>query len=1254
MNEINPQLKVINSLDAPIIVQAGAGSGKTYTLTERIVNFIKKGGDIEQIVAITFTKKAAEELKSRIRSRLEEENMHSQALKVDGAYITTIHGFANKILKENALAFSIDPNFQIIDEVKENSINDESIKQAIFYITSGQKFLNELEEHSEILTSQDQTNQTVIDSDFDLSGFKPIDVQQDDDFLEILANQIQEFVGDLVSANATKMLTQNVISTLTNDEIGSIDSIIENVSKIISKIELIPFFEEKKFQLGKRVDYQELFKKYDQLIHDFLNRVEFSSSVREQEIKVSFFCLLDDIDEIMQEQSFGDNNINYKDELAYLISSTPILSPKFHEKQSDRDSVLAFKCDFAKLAIEFMCTAGFDILNFLGELSFLANDFSSIIKSNLNLSNNDILRVCLEKLSENPKIAKSYQEKFSLIMIDEFQDTDQLQLGLIGAIAKPKMQNVCTVGDVQQSIYRFRGADVKTSITYKNLMLSTNNELLIVDLPNNYRSHSDILSFCDLIFEQNEMFANNFLHLEPKGSINELEDKTFENNPRVKVDITNYSSRSKNKISTEEVVCKQAKACATHIKELIDAGENPGKIAILLGKLVSGKNNPHSSPLQIAKIYADALREEGVDSIISSGSTFSMSKEVDFIKNLLSYARNCLDSSSLLNILRSPYFSISDDALLALTHSIKEDNLDSRIKVVDHCDLAKTFLSPNEEMLAFLNEDDLKNYKFAASALTNFISDVANLPMSTSIRNFLNYCGVFDKLDDSKPEGLVSGGNFVKCLHLIDALQDQCLGIASIQEEFTSRLNFSKESPGILSEIDSKYVQIMTIHASKGLQFDHVVCAELKDGLLSTQDKKQRLFTQNILSKDYGLSTCASYLAKFDCINFNKLISNNPYFYDQRTEILENMTCGEVFTSLYLNEKNESFNEAKRLLYVAITRAIKSVLVMHRINSQVGNEEENWEDPDKLGIFAYLFKVLKWDFNSSYSCEKIKLPNGSNAQITFTHLPEALNENVDDDTCKSEESESSVINNEIDDFRVRNNRNNIEIERSNKNEKERDFYSYTSLSALDKDDAGFLSINSKNTPSTNDDLASQTNEEDYAYDEDRTTDFGDRMHLKMQMIVQNKSSKIDLDNEDKRMIDAINNIINTKCFVDLIKLENVIPEVDFCVPINVSNSNTKFLRGACDLVGYNDFENINVVDYKSGKRPKDHSLQAKTYAYALLNSGFKKVKIDFLHAEIKDKTKGDQCALQSFSFDDGDVEDIETELVNLCSLDDTK
>ena len=141
LNRFKPgQLKCVTTLDAPLVVSAGAGSGKTFTLTQRIAWALLPGSapdggafldGIEQVMAITFTEKAAGEIKSRVKATLRAEGMADEALKVDDAWISTIHGMCSRILRTHAVELGIDPAFSVLDPAHADDMLRMSVQKAL-------------------------------------------------------------------------------------------------------------------------------------------------------------------------------------------------------------------------------------------------------------------------------------------------------------------------------------------------------------------------------------------------------------------------------------------------------------------------------------------------------------------------------------------------------------------------------------------------------------------------------------------------------------------------------------------------------------------------------------------------------------------------------------------------------------------------------------------------------------------------------------------------------------------------------------------------------------------------------------------------------------------------------------------------------------------------------------------------------------------------------------------------------------------
>lgn len=1207
----NPQLDVIETLDRPVIVQAGAGSGKTHTLTERIVSALTPdvngntvARSIENIVAITFTNKAAEELKSRLRAKLEKAGLHEQALLVDDAHISTIHGFASRILRENALSFGIDANFEVIDEAENERIFKEALDISMEKMFSGVDMLeNFMEETSieadEIYADGDSAETEQIE---DSDEYQPLfpDIQAEEELFDIAKNirdQVESLITDLFRHQSNIFFSTFIGTELWSDGAISSKVIYDSVRRLVDSFSKSPLLDEPKLFVGTYLEVKDIFDQLIYLLKNSFVKIDFNMNVEKEANYVSAFNeSIDALESFEPESLQGLPLVILEHKILDILDKIPKLTPKFHAKQEDYPFVVEYRQQFSRLVLEFLVALNKDPVMVFYRLAILTFGEMNEIKNDSKFSNNDLLRVCFQRLSLLPDVAKVYKEKFDLIMVDEFQDTDKLQLELMRLIAKDDFKNVCTVGDVQQSIYRFRGADLNVFRDYKNKMLKSRSGVKVVELPNNYRSHSDILSLTDRVFGNDAMFGTDFLHLVPKGDVNKIEDPIFKSVPRVQIQVMNHQTTGKEKFLTNEACVREAKKAAEHLKSLKDAGAKVGSMAVLLAKLTSGATT--QSPIEIAKIYQEALLDVGIESIISGGSTFARSDEAQIVLSLLALARNPLDSVSLAYLLRSSLFSLSDDCMLALA-----SNFDSEGKFVNKQDISYGFLGLDKHSLSTVNELDAEALAFAHECIMSYIHSVGSEGVVFAIRELLGGCGVFDQLQKQGSEGLVRAGNFEKALAIIREIQCKTTDVPEVHSRFNEYLLNAKEAPGVLSTINSDFVEIMTVHASKGLQFDHVVIAELKNGLT----KRKNTIVTNTPLDSVGEFTYVASIKNIDRPELKSFALDKDLLFNEIGTPSSSMTAGQLYAQLALREREEELAESKRLLYVAITRAVKSVLLQIRIGSKPKDDYAN------CGIWGDLYKVFKWDYECSSSVQFFDLDNGSKGKLEFEFLTQALE--FDEEVVENKET----------------------CEKTNKTQKLVVRQKIPKLPTLyaPKDESDFLSYSNFEKVSTKRPLDFDGElYYDIKFDSDKATDFGSKFHgyLEKAIILQ----RFETDGlNDERLIKAISRVFSTKVFGDVASLKNVTPEMEFCVPIKI-NGESKFLRGEIDLVGI-DEKCAVVIDYKTGTKPIDHILQAQVYAYAILKGGLDRVELNFLHAEIGDESN-EGALIQKFEFCNSDEE----------------
>ena len=268
------------------------------------------------------------------------------------------------------------------------------------------------------------------------------------------------------------------------------------------------------------------------------------------------------------------------------------------------------------------------------------------------LDNNDLLAFASRAFRDHPAIQAAYADRFKLVMVDEFQDTDQLQVDMIKRMAGEGFSRMCTVGDAQQSIYRFRGADVSVYRRHLEDVRRRNPEG-IIELPDNFRSHGDVLALCDRIFEQPQVFGAEFMSLAPGRAESKVKRPFLPDGPRVQVQVTVTPSRG---VASADAAAVAARRVAKSFSGFAAAGHRPGDMVVLLGGM--GRAN----------VYAEALRAEGLPCVVAGGSIFNRAPEVALMVRLAQAIANPKWTTALFEVLSSELFALSADRSAGAVH----------------------------------------------------------------------------------------------------------------------------------------------------------------------------------------------------------------------------------------------------------------------------------------------------------------------------------------------------------------------------------------------------------------------------------------------------------------------------------------------------------------------------------------------------------------------------------------------------------
>lgn len=1153
------QRQIITTLDKPLMVSAGAGSGKTFTLTQRIAYALSEGGpdasplqSIDQVMAITFTKKAAAELKSRIKRQLAGMGLVEEALKVDDAWISTIHGMCSRVLREHALELGIDPAFSVISETESKCYYDEAFDIVIKRIQGG--------------------NDVALKS----------------------------FVGSL-----------DVYSQ------GAASSSIEAwVHKITSRALALPGGFDAVVVPEVEGDPSALMRQMVELGETFVSCLEGLPKQGKTDAKnhEAAAAALEMANEYLLEYggctSFSDPDF----EAARFVEaffSFPKTSPKYRVKESDPTFFAEYRDAYAFAAGQVEAAFSACDVQALLRIARAVDEEYQRLKGAANIDNVDLLRMAYHALADYPEIADAYRRQFKIIMIDEFQDTDELQVALVRALAQPGLSNVCTVGDAQQSIYRFRGADVNVFFGYRKSLEAECPEAQFVSLPDNFRSHADVLSFVDKVFSQPQVFGDQFLSLAPKGAVNNQEDPLFDSRPRLSMALFDCKVGGPG-LGAGRLEC--ARRIAEHFASLRDDASHPASpsdMVLLLGNMSN------------VGVYAQALRDAGFECLVAGGSTFSNSQEVTLVASVVRLFSSCTDNEALYAVLTSPLFALGDDALLHLATGTSRQGCRFRRTLADGFAAWK-----DEKGLTGLAPEQEDQIDFAHICLDAAFDSVRRFGMAAGVRTLLRSSGWLIRLEGQQAQGQAIVGNLGKALRMLEDAEKLGLGLARTADRFENDLATLKLAPGTLSASSSNFVRIMTVHASKGLEFPHVALADLR-----LSGKAESLVAENIAASTYvGLDSPMLRSVRKTIQGLHEFIEQSD---EPGVDIMQASTYQDLMLSLKGYVATQELSEARRLLYVALTRASKSLFIGM---AHSGNKNFSYEGK---GILDDLHEALQWEASASAPVQKLDYGGSApmDFELTVLDTPAERVERVVEEGKPFTIPASPLPPAPY-----------CQPYHASREE----VFSYSSIGDAshwdsDPDEAAELPMF----------------EVDQAFFEENATALGTAFHrLAQRAIAQFDGVELKrpaaeviaaqvraqglTPSQEVRLSAALDRWFASD--IARVLVANGVPraEVPFMVCLGVP-SNAVYLEGEIDAVSFDGDGSAFLIDYKTGGSPDEsaarvfgkHLLQAQCYALALMAQGSPRVTATFVRVEQESVADASQPQTVEYAFTEQDREVLE-------------
>ena len=881
----NEQKRAIYTEGTNIIISAGAGSGKTAVLTERVLEKVKKGISVDNLLILTFTKMAAKEMKERIGDKLKKEGLTSELTKLDTADITTFDAYALSIVKKYHYYLNVSKDINIIDG-SVITLYKRKILKDIFeklYEENNPEFISFIKDY-------------CIKDDKDIFEF----ILNINSKLDLKTNK-REYLDNYINTVYDEIKIDNDI----NDYIKEILELISNINNYLEYID----------------DDDYLAKLYDAL-SPLLNAKSYDDIKNNIPIKLPIL------------RGASDITREYKDKIKSTIDDIKKLTT-YDSYDDIKRSILSTKSS-AKVII--------DIIKKLDDITY-----NYKVKYN-SYEYSDISALAIKLVRDNKEIREEIKNNLNEILIDEYQDTNDVQEQFISYISN---NNVYMVGDIKQSIYRFRNAN---PYIFKNKYDTYSNSIggIKIDLNKNFRSREEVINNINLLFDRimdndiggadyslsHRMIYGNLMY---KGEGDNKEDNNFS--------VYNYLNDTNFKNNEVE-----AFIIANDIKNKITSGYKA------FGKDTNGIRKIKYSDFAILldssksfELYKKILEYNGIPTSIVKSVNLTDGEVILVIKNIISF------------IIK-----------------INDNKIDNEFK--------KLFISIGRSFLFNTGDNILFDY-----FLNNNFKDSDIYKISYNITKRLDTITLEEIIDL-----IVDNFDFYNKLFLLGDYNANIIRIQKLKEITSSLINldydiydYQKYLDDIISnnlkleynvnDNSTDTVKIMTIHASKGLEFNICYYGEL-----------------------------------YNRFNIKEAISK--YSYDNKYGIILPYKDKFLYNTIYHNLSYrdyvmENISERIRLFYVALTRAKEKMIFILPSNTKEDNKcisdiiDNNIRS--KYNSFAsimYSLESITKDYykninindinlskdynmtsNSNYK-EHLKLINNK-IEVNTTNIPSSIKEN---------------------------------------------------------------------------------------------------------------------------------------------------------------------------------------------------------------------------------------------------------------------
>ena len=871
------QQQVIDLRDHNILVSAAAGSGKTAVLVERIIARLTRDAnpvDVDHMLIVTYTEAAAAEMKERIGAAIEkelEEDPSSEHLKrqsalIHTAKITTIHSFCLSVIREYFHTIDLDPGFRIAEEGELKLLKQDVMKELLEakYEEGNEDFLRFVETFA--TGREDLQVEEIISRLYEFAGSYP----DPEEWLDDCARMYEE--------SGEKAIYIEKVMEYIRRTVADMQMLMEKADQICMEPDG-PYMYGEMLEADQKV-LRKLFaaKSYEEMYEALKEKPAWKTLSRKKD---------DAVDPTKREQVRA-----YRDTWKKLIDD--IRNNYFFQSPSEMEAD-------RKICIPVM-----------HELVSLVKEYQRVLaakKAEKNLIDfRDMEQFALQILTrkENGKrvpseVAKEYQNTFEEVMIDEYQDSNLIQEAILTSVSRISRgeNNLFMVGDVKQSIYRFRLSRPELFMEKFNTYSLTDGGNRRIDLHKNFRSRQEVLESVNFIFRQimgadlGGIDYDEAAALYPGASFPEGQDSEF-----VKTEVL--------LVEKDGEILEDSDVDAPENERELEALAIAGKIRSMVGHdLVLDKETGEYRPVRYgdivillrsatgwAETFGEVLAARGIPSYTASRTGYFSTTEVVTLLNYLRVLDNPLQDIPLTGVLRSPIVGCTTEELAELRIAYPEGMI---------CECVRAFVEDYREHRIFEEKKKTLGEKLSCFWDTmNGLRDMAAYtPVHQLILEVLERTG-YGNHAKAMPDGAQRSANLNMLVEkAMEYEKTSYRGLFNFVRYIQKLQQYQVDYGEVnLSGAGESAVQIMTIHKSKGLEFPVVFAAGMGKRF-NFRDMNASI----LIHPDLGIGADAILPEK---------------------RIIASSLCKQIIRRELLKE---SLGEELRVLYVALTRAKEKLIL---------------------------------------------------------------------------------------------------------------------------------------------------------------------------------------------------------------------------------------------------------------------------------------------------------------------------------------